>query len=361
MTQDPGKELSEELDNEAVEEEVSLEEDGAQRASIRIRRLLPNRRIDKYLQHRFPDFSRTMIQRLIKEEGITVNGGKVKCSYQLMPEDHVDLVLPPLPTNEIPAEDIPLNIIYEDDHILVLNKQANMIVHPARGNRGGTLVNGLVYYSNSLSTVNSEFRPGIVHRLDRNTTGVILIAKTDTAHWRVAHQFEHRLTKKTYVAIVHGTLELDADVIDLPLGRHPKVREKYAVVPETGKPATTTYHVEKQYKGYAFVRLLPKTGRTHQLRIHMSAIKHPIVADDMYGGKMMTMEQLTGGQDWPLAGEPGGDYKPGENLIVRQALHAAELTIKHPISGDEVCFKAELPDDMKVMLELLDRYRSLDS
>ncbi|MCF7958865.1 MAG: RluA family pseudouridine synthase [Phycisphaerae bacterium] len=352
--------MTEKTDNEDIEEEVSLEEDGAQRASLRIRRLLPNRRIDKYLQHRFPDFSRTMIQRLIKEKGITVNGGAVKCSYQLMPGDHVDLVLPPLPTNEIPPEDIPLDIIFEDEHILVINKQANLIVHPARGNRGGTLVNGLVYYSNSLSTVNSEFRPGIVHRLDRNTTGVILVAKTDTAHWRVAHQFEHRLTQKAYVAIVHGTLELDADLIDLPLGRHPKIREKYAVRPDIGKPSTTVYHVEKQFNGYALMRLLPKTGRTHQLRVHMSTIKHPIVADDMYGGKMMTMEQITEGQAWPTADEPGGEFKPGEHLITRQALHAAELTIRHPISGEKVCFKAELPEDMKTLLKLLERYRSLD-
>ncbi len=278
-----------EFDDNATEAdelaESEIEDDGGRHECLTIRRMLPNRRIDKYLNHRFPDFSRTAIQRLIKEEAVTVNGRTTKASYNLNPGDKVDILLPPPPTTEIPGEDIPLNIIYEDDHMIVLNKQAGLIVHPARGNRSGTLVNGLVYYSDSLSSGSGEFRPGIVHRLDRNTTGVIVVAKNDLAHWRIAHQFEHRLTQKTYVAIVQGQMELDGDTIDMPLGRHPKVREKYSVQIETGKPAVTGYEVLEQFNGYAFVRLMPKTGRTHQLRVHMSAIRHPIVADDMYGGK----------------------------------------------------------------------------
>ena len=186
------------IEDEAVQAGVEEEiDDGAQRVCLVIRRLLPNRRIDKYLKHRFPDFSRTVIQRLIKEEAVTVNGRATKSSYNLNPQDRVDLILPPPETKEIPPEDIPLDVIYEDDDMLALNKQANLVIHPARGNRGGTLVNGLVYYSNALSQAGGEFRPGIVHRLDRNTTGVLVVAKTDTAHWRIAHQFEHRQMQKT--------------------------------------------------------------------------------------------------------------------------------------------------------------------
>jgi len=340
---------------------VEAEEDGAQHYCLTIRRRLPQRRIDKYLKHRFPDFSRNVIQQLIKEEAVTVNGRGVKCSYQLLPQDRVDLILPPPATNEIPPEDIPLDIIFEDEDLLVINKPADLIVHPARGNQTGTLVNGLVYYSDSLSSVNEKFRPGIVHRLDRNTTGVLVVAKTDTAHWRLAHQFEYRQTRKTYLAIVHGTMVLDRDVINLPLGRHRYVREKYAVQEQDGKEAMTTYELQKQYRGYALLKLMPKTGRTHQLRVHLSALKHPIVADTMYQGKMMTLEQLVDGGTMPQAGEVGSELAAGDFVIERQALHAFELQIRHPITGGEMKFQAPLPADMERVISLLDRYRSITS
>ena len=339
--------------------EDRLDQDTTTHAQLLIRRLLPDRRLDKYIRHRFPDFSRTLIQRLIKEQAVTVNDKPAKCSYQLSPRDKVDIILPPPVTNEITPEDIPLEIIYEDEDILVINKQANLIVHPARGNRGGTLVNGLVNYSQSLSQVNGQFRPGIVHRLDRNTTGVILIAKTDTAHWRIAHQFEHRQTHKRYVAVVQGSMDLDADVINMPLGRHPRVREKYAVKPETGKSAVTTYHVKQQYSGYTLLDLIPKTGRTHQLRVHTSAIKHPIVGDDLYGGKTVTISQLAGKEPLPQPGELGSSLAPDEAIIKRQALHAAELTIRHPITEKDITFNAPLPKDMELLIGLLERYRQL--
>ncbi len=349
-----------EQDNNSTEsqKQANPEEDGAQHVSLLLQRQLTDRRVDKYIRHRFPDFSRTLIQRLIREEAVTVNSKPIKASYQLSPGDQIDLILPPPPTNEITPEDIPLQIIYEDEHILVINKQANLIVHPARGNWGGTLVNGLVHYSDSLSQVNGQFRPGIVHRLDRNTTGLLIIAKNDTAHWRVAKQFEHRQTQKTYLAVVHGTLELDGDVISLPLGRHPRAREKYAVRPESGKEAVTTYKVEKQYQGYALVKLMPKTGRTHQLRVHMSAIRHPVVADTMYGGKSMTLEQIANGQPLPEPGQKGAELDRNEKVIARQALHAAELKLRHPHTDLEMCFKAPLPDDMQLLISLLDRYRA---
>ncbi len=353
--------LQEGLDVEEAEPDMNEDADGAKHVTLTLRRHLTNRRIDKYLHHRFPDFSRTLIQRLVKEKAVTVNGQPTKSSYKLDPGDKIHIILPPPQTNEIPGEDIPLNIIYEDEYLLVLNKQSNMIVHPARGNKSGTLVNGLVFYSDSLSNVNGNFRPGIVHRLDRNTTGVMVVAKTDTAHWRLAHQFEHRLTKKVYKAIVHGTLDLDADQLDMPLARHPKVREKYAVVPAIGKQAVTTYHVLERYQGYSFVKLLPKTGRTHQLRVHMSTIKHSIVADDMYGGKTMTLQQLAGDKPLPVSGEDGYGIQPDSTIIDRQALHAAELFVRHPITGKEMHFIADLPEDMKLTLKLLEKYRPVQA
>lgn len=351
--------INSDLEESPITQEA--EEDGAQHASLLIRRLLPTRRIDKYLRHRFSDFSRTTIQKLIEEEAVTVNGHATKSSYQLNPGDRIDIILPPPPITEIQPENIPLDILYEDEHMIVLNKQTNLIVHPARGNSSGTLVNGLVYYSNSLSTVNGEFRPGIVHRLDRNTTGVMCVAKTDTAHWRLAHQFEHRQVQKVYIAVVHGTMELDADIIDIPLGRHPRVREKYAARPDSGKTAVTKYELIQQYQGYALLKLSPKTGRTHQLRVHMSVAKHPMVADTMYGGKMMTLEQLANGQPLPQGKEPGAHLGKDDYVIERQALHAAELHIRHPASGKMMDFEAPLRDDIKLLVDLLNRYRSQKS
>ncbi len=340
--------------------EESTDEDGAKHVKLSIRRHLTNKRIDSYLAHRFPDFSRNIIQSLIKEGAVTVNDQKTKNSYKLNLNDKIDITLPPPPNNELPGEDIPLDIVYEDDHIMILNKQANLIVHPSRGHKSGTLVNGLIYYSDSLSNVNGDFRPGIVHRLDKNTTGVITIAKTDTAHWRIAHQFEHRLTRKAYLAIVQGNIDLDADIIDKPLDRHPKVREKFAVCSDTGKTAVTAYQVVKRFQGYTLLKLMPKTGRTHQLRVHCSYIKRPIVADDVYGGKTVTLEQIVGHKPMPVEGEPGFGMNPSDPIISRQALHAYELTFRHPISGELVTFNAPLKPDMQLLIDLLEKYRSIE-
>ena len=241
----------------------------------------------------------------------------------------------------------------------MLSKQANLVVHPARGNRGGTLVNGLVHYSHSLSSVNGHFRPGIVHRLDRDTTGVMVVAKTDTAHWRLAHQFEHRQVTKRYMAVVHGTMELDADVIKMPLGRHLHVREKYAPMAESGKAAQTRYEVVRQYRGYALLNLFPKTGRTHQLRVHMSLIKHPIVSDALYGGKVMQLGQLADGEPLPVEGEPGGKLQSHDIVMTRQALHATQLDLHHPATGKQMSFEAKPPEDFELLVKLLDRYRLL--
>ncbi len=220
-------------------------------------------------------------------------------------------------------------------------------MHPARGNKHGTLVNALAHYSEQLSSGLGEFRPGIVHRLDRNTTGVMVVTKHDVAQWKVAKQFELRQVQKSYLAIVHGTPELTADRIDAPLGVHPKIREKYAVRSETGKEAVTFYEVIEAFRGFSLIHCKPRTGRTHQIRVHLSHLKHPIVADDMYGGKLV--------YPWQLA-----DTEPAveEPAIARCALHAWTLEFTHPTTEQRVRFEAPLPADMQTFLDLLRQYRA---
>ena len=318
------------------------------RLTLQVGNSIKERRIDKYLHGRFSNFSRVMLQEIIKGGGVKVNGKVVKPSFKISPADIIELTLPELPGKEILAQDIPLNIIYEDDDIIVLNKQPDMIVHPARGNTYGTLVNALVFYSDKLSSGLGEFRPGIVHRLDKDTTGVMVVAKNDTAQWKIAKQFEQRKTRKSYLAIVHGVPELTADRINAPLGVHPRIREKYAIRPEVGKEAITFYEVVESFRGFSLLKMTPKTGRTHQIRVHLSYIKHPIVADDMYGGKLVYPWQLADGE--PTVQEP---------VINRVALHAWTLEFTHPTTKKLVKFEAPLPEDMQNLLEMLRKYRKV--
>jgi 23S rRNA pseudouridine1911/1915/1917 synthase len=315
------------------------------------------RRVDQYLVDRVPHLSRAGVQRLIDEGLVKVNGRVIKASYRPKEGDVVVMVAPPEPVNEIIPENIPLDVLYEDEHFLALNKQADLMVHPARGKWTGTLVNGLVYYGQKWSSVNGDWRPGILHRLDRNTTGVMLVAKSDEAHWRIARQFENRTIQKQYVAVVHGVPELISDVIDMPIGRDRYVREKQAVRKESngGRPAVTKYEVEEAFgepKGvvlgegdypadrnqkrppgrFALVRLSPKTGRTHQLRVHMMSRGWPMVGDTMYGGRVFEM----------------GDFR-----LTRQALHAAEITFIHPGTLEPMTIRAPLPADMQKLLSIL--------
>ena len=309
---------------------------------------LRERRIDKYLHGRFRNLSRHFIQNAIKAGSVKVNGEPVKPSFKLSHRDVIEFVMPEPEKKEIEPEDIPLDVLYEDDDLIVLNKPPDLIVHPARGNKHGTLVNALAHYSEHLSSGLGEFRPGIVHRLDRNTTGVMVVTKHDVAQWKVAKQFELRQVEKSYLAIVHGTPELTADRIDAPLGVHPKVREKYAVRPETGKEAVTVYEVIEAFRGFSLIHCKPRTGRTHQIRVHLSHLKHPIVADDMYGGKLV--------YPWQLA-----DTEPAveEPAIARCALHAWTLEFTHPTTEHRVKFEAPLPEDMQTFLNLLRRYRAI--
>jgi 23S rRNA pseudouridine1911/1915/1917 synthase len=351
----PQEPLDSPEDIDAVETPVEVDEDGLERRRIDLHKSLPGRRLDKYLAGRLGKvLSRTSLQSYIREGSVTVNGRTVKPSHMLRAGDRVDMLLPPRRPQEIPPEPIPLDVVYEDDDLLAVNKQAGLIVHPARGNWTGTLVNALAYYFRKnwrdireLPTSGEVFRPGIVHRLDRDTTGVMLIAKTELALWRLGRQFELRKVHKTYTAIVHGLVGPDEDVIDVPIGKHPRIREKYAVHRRTGEPypvatkeAVTRYRVVERLGPvgggracFSLVELYPQTGRTHQLRVHMSYIGHPMVGDKMYGGGPLYRSQLLGQPD---AASP---------LITRQALHAHTIRFSHPRTGKEMELSAPWPAD----------------
>jgi 23S rRNA pseudouridine1911/1915/1917 synthase len=337
-------------DEEILDRPIPVDEDETQAVKLRIRRRLPGRRLDKYLHGRFPHLSRTMIQRLIKQGEIKVNGQPVKASYEMAGGDLVEMRIPPPESREVVPENIPLDIVYEDDFLLALNKQPGIICHPARGDQTGTIANGLVYYANELSHGSDPFRPGIVHRLDKNTTGVMLVAKNDEAHWRLGLQFERRTIQKTYLAVTHGALQLDGDMIDAPIGTHPVVREKFAVMVrenkiDIAKNAVTYYEVEERFDGFTLVRLQPKTGRTHQLRVHMSYIGHPIVGDTMYGGQPISEQDLTG----------SGDSEP---LFPHQALHAWKIAFRHPITEKHMEIEAPFHSPLRKLVQLLRKHRS---
>jgi len=323
-----------------------MQENDNQPLHLQVGSSIKQRRIDKYLHSRFSNYSRVMIQQIIKAGAVKVNGKPVKPSFKLTPGDKIEITLPKIQKREILPEDIPLEIIYEDDDIIIINKQANIIVHPARGNTHGTLVNALAFHFDELSSGLGELRPGIVHRLDKNTTGIMIATKNDIAQWKVAKQFETRKIQKTYLAVVHGCPQLDADRIKQPLGIHPKKREKYAVRPEKGKEATTFYNILQSFHGFSLLKLTPKTGRTHQIRVHLSYIKHPIVADNMYGGKLIYPWQLQNSQ--PAVQQP---------VINRCALHAATIEFTHPTTEKKVKFEAPLPKDMQTLLDMLEKYR----
>ena len=261
------------------------------------------------------------------------------------------LIPPPEPYNVIP-EPMPLDIVYEDDHILALNKPKGVIVHPSHATQTGTLANGLAHYARSLSHGEDPFRPGIVHRLDKNTTGIMLVAKHDEAHWRLSLQFERRTIHKTYLAVVEGEPQLDSDRIDAPLGAHPTLKDRYIVseahpqlVSRLAKEAVTEYEVAERYRGYALMHLHPKTGRTHQLRVHISYIGHPMVGDTYYGGQPVSEQSLTGqGSEAPITSQ--------------QALHAFRIHFTHPIRESTMELEAPPPPELARLIRLLREHRS---
>lgn len=285
-------------------------------------------RIDKQLGHHFKQFSRSQIQRWIEDGHVKVNDQPVKPKYKLAVGDVVTIEPEKPKKIDLVPENIPLDIVYEDDDVIVVNKPQGMVVHPAPGHPDHTLVNALLYHS-PLSTINGEFRPGIVHRIDKDTSGLLMVAKNDMAHRSLAAQLKAKTNEREYVALVHGVINEDQGTIDAPLGRSPKDRKKQAVVAD-GRHAVTHFKVLKRYQHYTLVSCRLETGRTHQIRVHMKYIGHPLAGDPLYGPR----KTLSG----------NGQY-----------LHARLLGFKHPRTGKQLTFTAPLPSYFQKMLDKLDK------
>lgn len=287
-------------------------------------------RIDKYLSSVCPELSRAFLQKLLKSEQIAVDGSPVKSSYKVTTGNTISLDVPDTVEPEIHPEELPLDILYEDQDILLINKPKGMVVHPAAGHYSGTLVNGLMYHcGDELSHINGVLRPGIVHRIDMDTTGIVIVCKNDFAHSNIAEQLKvHSITRK-YVAIVHGIIKEDAGTIDEPIGRHSVDRKKMSINYKNGKHAVTHYKVLERFRQYTYVECQLETGRTHQIRVHMASIGHPLLGDSVYGPSKCP---------YSLQG---------------QTLHAGVLGIKHPRTGAYMEFLAPLPEYFKELLKKL--------
>jgi 23S rRNA pseudouridine1911/1915/1917 synthase len=327
---------------------MNADNDASERERERIRLVVPPKqskeRIDVYLTHQIQNATRSKVRAAIDAGSILVNGKKAKASHPIAPGEVIEITLPRPPRSEALPEDIPLDIVYEDDQLLIVNKAAGMVTHPAYGNHTGTLVNALLHHCNALSTVNSETRPGIVHRLDKDTTGLMVVAKNDVAHHHLAKQFSRRTIDREYWAIVWGTFGKRKGTIEAALGRSKKDRKKVAVTVE-GKHAVTDYEVLKEFEYLSLIRLKLKTGRTHQIRVHLAHIGHPVFGDPTYSGR----SHVWGGLEGKKAQQAFNLLK----LIDRQALHAKTIGFVHPATKKEVKFDSELPIDMQEVLNRL--------
>lgn len=288
-------------------------------------------RLDQYLSEK-TEYSRSQLQKMIKDESILVNGNKVKSSYNLKNGDIVTIKEPVIEVLSADPEKMDLDIIYEDDDIIVVNKANGIVVHPAVGNNHGTLVNGLAYHSKNLSDLNGEFRPGIVHRIDAYTTGLLVVVKNNKAHEILSRQLEEKTTHRKYVALVWGVINNDTGTIDAPIGRDENNRKKMAVTPNNSKQAVTHFKVLERYQDTTLIELQLETGRTHQIRVHMNYIGHPVVNDPVYGNKKLIDE--TG-----------------------QCLHAKELGFIHPTTNEYVEFTSDLPE---CFVNILNKFKGCD-
>jgi 23S rRNA pseudouridine1911/1915/1917 synthase len=308
-------------------------------------------RLDVFLAHHFPDYSRVHLRRVITAGGVRVEDRGGKPAYRLIPGQRVRILLPEIPREAPRPENIPLDILFEDDSLVVINKPPGMVVHPARGHWSGTLASALQFhFGSTLSSSGGPSRPGIVHRLDRDTSGVILVARNDVAHGKLARQFAERTIEKEYFAMVSGNPPRDRDIIDCPIGFHPHQREKMAIRhddPES-RPAQTFFEILERFEGFAAVRLVPKTGRTHQIRVHLNHLGCPVLCDKQYGGR----SQISRGE---IRRDPADDLV----LLDRQALHARRLKFLHPEDGRTIEIEAPLPADMQEVLAELREYRIL--
>jgi 23S rRNA pseudouridine1911/1915/1917 synthase len=302
-----------------------------------------NQRLDLFLASRFSETSRSAIQRAIGGGDITVNGKTVKPSHRLRAGEEIAGEIPAAPVIDAVPEDIPLDIVYEDEEVIVVNKPAGMVTHPGAGAASGTLANGLVYYLNRIGRQpprrGGASRPGIVHRLDVGTSGLIVVAKTDRAHLNLAEQFESRSVMKDYTAMVYGVVKEDSGKIEAPIGRDPRNRVKMAVTRD-GRQATTLYRVVERFDEFTLLDVEIKTGRTHQIRVHLAHIKHPVVADSTYGaGRANSIKSAK--------------LRAAAGRLDRPFLHAARLGFTHPATGEGMEFTALLPPELRAFLELV--------
>ncbi|NOV03395.1 RluA family pseudouridine synthase [Paenibacillus planticolens] len=288
-----------------------------------------NERIDKFITEALEeDVSRTLVQQWVKDGHVKVNEKTIKPNYKLSEQDIITLQIPDPQGVELVAEDIPLNVVYEDGDVIVINKQRGLVVHPAPGHYSGTLVNALMHHCKDLSGINGELRPGIVHRIDKDTSGLIMSAKNDKAHASLAEQLKAHTVNRKYIALVHGNLQHDQGTIDAPIGRDSHDRKMYTVTEKNSKHAVTHFVVLERFGDFTLVELKLETGRTHQIRVHMKFIGHPLVGDPMYG-------------------------KSKGMLMDGQALHAAILGFEHPRTGEWLQFEAPIPSDMEHLLQTI--------
>ena len=283
-------------------------------------------RLDVFLSYQSTEISRSRLKKLIVDGRVTVNDVVRPVGYKVREDDLIKLEVPPSVPLDTTAEPIPLNIIFEDEYLLALDKPAGIVVHPAPGHYTGTLVNALLHHCKDLSGIGGVERPGIVHRIDKDTSGLVMVAKTESSHKNLAMQFKNREIRKEYLAIVKGNVKKDRGLIHTTIGRHKVHRKKMDTRALNGREASTEYNVVHRCKNWSYLELWPKTGRTHQIRVHLASIHHPVIGDQLYGGK-------------------SADLK-----IPRQALHAHRLDLKHPITGLSLSFQASLPTDMEGFL-----------
>jgi 23S rRNA pseudouridine1911/1915/1917 synthase len=318
-------------------------------------------RVDKYLLHKIENATRTRIQYALEEGNVLVNGKPSKASYKVRPGDEISVVFPyPKREIELIAEDIPLNIVYEDDDLMVINKAPGMVVHPGHGNLTGTLMNALMHHVGKLPAPKrvsendpfGQLRPGLLHRIDKNTSGLLVIAKNERAMTKLAKEFHEKKVLRKYIAIVWGDFQEEEGTVDVNIGRDHKDRKKMAAFPlgDHGRNAVTHYKVLERFQYVTLLECRLETGRTHQIRVHMQYLKHPIFNDEVYGGNRVLRGTVTTKYNQFV-----------ENcfaMVPRQALHAMSLGFTHPVTGKEMYFESPLPDDMKQVIEKWRKYTS---
>lgn len=303
------------------------------------------RRLDVYLTGKLPVLSRSMIKGLLGEGGVLLNGRKAKAGQKVKKGDRVEVAVPEIKKETVEPEDIPLDVLYEDADVIVVNKPPGLTVHPGAGRRTGTLVNALVHHAvqtgGGLSSVGAPLRPGIVHRLDKDTSGVLVVAKNDSSHHALARQFKEHTSARRYVALVWGVVKNDAGAVDLAIGRDSAHRTKISTRTRRSRIAVTNYRVLRRYQRFTLLELMLETGRTHQIRVHLTAVRHPVVGDQVYGKRQVP----------PVLSKPLSDELKKTR---RQCLHAMSLGFTHPKTGERMEFGSPMPPDMAALVDLLD-------